>query len=90
MSLREIGRELRAAELRRIDRMNDAITTAWKTAQYSRMARGKRRLPRLDAEWIKDDAPTKRRRVRQTKQETATMIRMLAASYGHKIRRVET
>ena len=89
MSARELGRELEAADLRRIDRLNDAITMAWKTAQYHRLARGKRRLPNLQREWIKDDAPTRKRPQHQSREQFNTTIRMLAAMYGGKIERVE-
>jgi hypothetical protein len=87
MSAREIGRELEAARLRRVDALNDAIHVAWKTAYYHRRAQGKRGLPALKGEFVKDSAATKT--ARQTKQETATMIRMLAAQYGGQIQRVK-
>jgi hypothetical protein len=90
MSAREIGRELAAARLRRIDTVNDAIHIAWKTAYYTARARSKKRLPPLAGELVKDDAAEKATRAkRQTKEQTATMIRMLAAQYGGTIRRVE-
>jgi hypothetical protein len=84
-----VGREIAAAELRRIDRLNDAITGAWKSAYYYRIARSKRQLPRLDKEWLKDTAATTRARPRQTREEFATSIRMLAAMYGGTVRPVE-
>lgn len=91
MSPREVGRELAAAELRKIDAMNAEIHIAWRTAYYSRRARSKRGLPKLKGEFITDAAATKKAKkvARQTKDETATMIRMLAEMYGGTIQRVE-
>jgi hypothetical protein len=87
MSAREVGRELEAARLRRVDALNDAIHVAWKTAYYHRRAKTKRGLPKLDGEFVKDSSATKT--PRQTKEQTATMIRMLAAQYGGHIQRVK-
>jgi hypothetical protein len=89
MSPREVGREIAAAGLRRLDTINDAIHVAWKTAYYTRRARSKRGLPKLKDELLKDTVATGRKGKRQTKQETATMIRMLAAQYGGRIQRLE-
>jgi hypothetical protein len=87
MSAREVGRELEAARLRQIDASNEAIHVAWKTAYYGRRARSKRGLPALKGEWVNDAGVGKT--PRQTTNQTATMIRMLAAQYGGRIERVE-
>jgi hypothetical protein len=89
MSAREIGRELTAARLRKLDAINDAIHVAWKTAYYTVRARSKKGLPKLQGEFLKDSLDGKPPRARQTKEQTATMIRMLAAQYGGTIRRIE-
>lgn len=88
MSAREVARELTVARLRKIDASNEAITLAWRTAFYAQRARSKKGLPALRGELVKDTAATTSRS-RQTKDQTATMIRMLAEQYGGTIRRIE-
>lgn len=83
MSPREIYREMEAANVRRKDEADAQRAAAWWTAKYTAQALAGK-LPALDQEL--DRVVDKPQPAKQSKQQMAAMVRILAAQYGQPIR----